>query len=108
MATILCPALEEITLADGILSRKKFLNGCNFRIQSIGGKKSIGPGCYLLVNLIQGAEYYLWRWIKENRDEEGFAPLPDEPEIHQAIVKIMGERPCSCCGGDIFKILEEE
>lgn len=101
--TILRPPLETITLADGLRTRTTYLNGCNFKIKTDGNIKSVGAGCYLLINLIQGTEYYLWRWIKENASDDGYAPLPDEPGIHMVLADIMSQIPCKSCGGDIFK-----
>lgn len=45
---------------------RPFRNGCSFKLLTQDGTTLIEPGCYLLVNLLQGVELELYRKWLEN------------------------------------------
>lgn len=76
-----------------------FLNGCSFRAIIDGNNTvRIEPGCYLLINLVQGFERQLYRnWLCNS--ETPF-PMTVQPEVTQQIMKLP---LCKWCGGTLIK-----
>ena len=75
-----------------------FRNGCSFRARfEADGKVTLEPGCYLLVNLVQGAD----RWFLDRWRENGKKPfeVAVTPETLHEMLKV---RPCSWCGGSLM------
>jgi len=74
-------------------------NGCTFRlIVKRGGVFLIEPGCYLLVNLMNPVETYLYdRWRTNNKK-------PFEIKMHENLkLELLKINPCRHCGGVKFE-----
>jgi len=87
----------EIEQSDYINAITPFRNGCSFRARfEADGKVKLESGCYLLVNLVQGAD----RWFLDRWRENGEAPFEIDvtPETKHEMMKV---RPCALCGGSL-------
>ena len=88
----------EIEQQDYLNAVRPVRNGCAFRaLFEADGRVLLEPGCYLLVNLVHGAERVLYeRWLA-NRKE------PIEVDVNPATsVAMKSMRPCGWCGGALL------
>ena len=88
----------DIEQQDYIRAITPFRNGCSFRaIFEKDGRVMLEPGCYLLVNLVQGVErWFLDQWKKNNKKPFEISP---SPETRHEMLKI---KPCHWCGGSLM------
>lgn len=76
-----------------------FFNGCDFKmIMKQNGDVFCDIGCYLLINLLNGAEKYLFEKYKENGDKPFKINIPVEVRV-----EILKQPPCRHCGGTLFQ-----
>jgi hypothetical protein len=70
-----------------------FRNGCAFRaVVKNDGKVLLEPGCYLLINLISGADKVIYdMWLKNGEEP---VEVEIEPETAKAIKDL---KPCKWC-----------
>lgn len=97
---ILQPAIPPVTLDDALLSMSTFLNGCDFRLCFEGRRTFLEFGCYgVHVNLVQGPTRLLMAWLQEGAGRRELLGIRLE-----TFVAIQSRKPCSCCGGHLFKV----
>jgi len=88
----------EIEQQDYLNAVKPFRNGCSFRARfEADGRVLLEPGCYCLVNLLQGAD----RWFLDRWRENGEKPFEIHltPETQHEILKIP---KCGWCDGTLM------
>lgn len=97
----------KVTLDDAVLSAyKTFRNGCNFCIERDAyGSYWLRTGCYLLVNLISGNDYLVFKWLRCKDGTE--RKQLDGVVLPETIVELLRRPPCTCCGGATFQLPKE-
>ena len=87
-------SLDECLL-EGV---QTFKNGCNFRLIKKHEKYFLEYGCYgVHVNLVQGKEYLLMRWLAANKGAEHIAALTNADP--HTIIELIKRKPCKICDG---------
>lgn len=95
-------ATIEIEQTDYLKAITPFRNGCSFRaLFEPDGRVLLEPGCYLLVNLVQGADRVFLDWWRANNKKPFAADVTPE-----TIMAMKAMRTCSWCGGSLHNIKE--
>ena len=91
---------------DYLKALKPYRNGCAFNLKvKTDGALMLSPGCYLLVSLIQGSDYELWRLIDKSLEKEiDIRRLSHDEHIKEIEYKILNADlgQCQHCKGTIF------
>jgi len=99
--------VPELILDDAILEGwSVYRNGCSFSLEVRDRRYFLKLGCYVLVNLIRGAEKILFNYIESNSGEVEL--IPNENVKKETILALLSKTDnCTHCGGVVFNHLEQ-